>query len=84
MLGHRSAPGLPVRLTRFAVDSETAMELRFASRYDLSCLIVPKTTADARSSLSLWRCIKDFAGLESSTAYDQFPGLPQPTAIHGG
>lgn len=83
MLGRRSILGLRVRLTRFAVDSETAMELRFASRCGLSCLIVPKTTAGARSSSSLWPRIKEFAELASSTAHDQLPGLQEPTAFHG-
>ena len=53
MSGHRSIPSPLVQLNHFFVDSETAMELRFASRYGLSCLTVPKTTADARSSSSL-------------------------------
>lgn len=75
MLGHRSILGPPVRLARFVEDSETAMESRFASRCGLSCLIAPKTTADARSSSSLWPRIKEFAGLESSNAHDQLTGL---------
>ena len=53
MLGHRLISGPPVRLTRFAEDSETAMEWRFAARYGLKCSIVPKTNDDARSSSSL-------------------------------
>ena len=52
-LGHRSISGPPVLQIRFAVDSETAMELRVVSRCGLSCLIVPRTTADAMSSSSL-------------------------------
>ena len=63
-LGHRSILGPQVRLTRFAVDNETAMESRFASRYDLSCSIAPKTTAGARSFSSLWPRVKGFAELE--------------------
>ena len=82
MLGHHSILGPLVRLTHFAVDSETAMESRFASRCDLNYLIVPRTTADARSSSSLWLRIKELAKLESSTAHDQLPGLRTPTAFH--
>ena len=82
MSGHRSIPSPPVRSTRFAVDSETAMGSRLASRCGLNCLIVPRTIADARSSFSLWPCIKEFAELESSTAHDQLPGLQKPTAFH--
>ena len=80
--GHRSILGPPVRLIHFAVDSETAMASRFASRCDLSCLIVPRTTADARSSSSLLPRIKDVAKVESSTAHDQLPGLQTPKAFH--
>ena len=82
MLGHRSIPGPPGRLTRFAVDSETAMEWKFASRCDLNYLIVPRTSADARSSSSLCPRINEFAKLEPSTAHDQLPGLQTPTAFH--
>ena len=75
MLGHRSISGLPVRLTRFAEDSETAMESRFASRCGLKRSIVPKTNDDARSSSSLRPCIKEFGRPGSSIAHDQLPGL---------
>lgn len=66
MLGHHSVLGPRVRTARFAVDSETAMELKFASQCDLNYLIAPKTTADARSSSSLWPCIKACANIELS------------------
>ena len=85
MPGHRSRLGPRVRKARFVVDSETAMELKFASRCGLNCLIVPKTTADARSSSSLWPCIKAFSKIEFSlSGHDQYPGLQQATGFHGG
>ena len=51
MLGHRLISGPPVRLTRSAEDSETAMESKSVSHCGLSCWIVPKTTVGARSYL---------------------------------
>ena len=51
MLGHRSASGPPVPLTRSAADSEMAMESKSVSHCDLNCWIVPKTIAGARSYL---------------------------------
>ena len=83
-MGHRSIIGLLVQLIRFAVDSETVMEWRFASHYGRIGLIVQKTIADARSSSSLGPRIKEFAGLKSSAAHDQLSGSQQPTAFHGG
>lgn len=72
MPGHRSILGPLVRKAHFVVDSETAMELMFASRCDLNYLIAPKTTADARSSSSLWPRIKAFAKIEFSlNGHDQ-------------
>lgn len=81
-LGHHSVSGPLVRLTRIAVDNETAMESKFASRYGLNCSIVPKTTADVSSSSSMWPGITEYAELGSSTAHDQLAGLPHPTAFH--
>ena len=63
-LGHRSILSLPVRSTRFVVDSERGMATRIASRCGRSYLIEPKTTAGARSSSSsLWPRVKRFVEL---------------------
>ena len=83
MLGHRSKPGPPVRLTHSVVDSETATELRFASRCGLNYLTVPKTTAGVKSSFVLRSRVRESAESQSSTARDQLPGLQHPTGFHG-